>query len=301
MDQWRPFVVVLVVALAGCTPAPEPPPSAEAPEEAASADLGALHEALSFHAAFDGGTDAAFARGDGAIYTAPSYDTLDEAAPGLGNPDVGLAEGAGRFGDALEFGAKNGHAIFYPAEGNVAFDPTDWSGTISLWLKLDPGEDLEPGYCDPFQITDSGYNDAAVWVDFTKENPRQFRLGVFGDLHEWNPDEVSTDDHPAFAERLVVVEEPPFSREGWTHVVLTWSGLGSEDGGRATLYLDGTPVADPREGITEAFTWDDPGSIRLGLSYVGLMDEVAAFDRELAADEVAALHGLEGGVADLHP
>lgn len=297
MGHWRSSVV-LVAVLAACTPAAEaPPPPAAEPEEPTG--VAALGEALSFHASFDGGTDAAFARGDGTLFTAPSYDALDEAAPGIGNPDVRLVEGAGLFGDALEFAAKNRHAIYYPGEGNVSRGAEGWSGAISLWLKLDPASDLEPGYCDPFQITDAAYNDAAVWVDFSKENPRMFRLGVFGDLHEWNPEEGSGEDFAPFAERLVVMEEPPFSREAWTHVVATWSGLGSGEG-RATLYVDGRPVADPREGITEGFTWDDPGAIRLGLSYVGLMDEVAVFDRELTADEVAALHSLEGGVADLH-
>jgi len=41
--------------------------------------------------------------------------------------------------------------------------------------------------------------------------------------------------------------------------------------------------------------------VRLGLSYVGLYDDLALFDRALTSEEVAALHGLEGGVAELHP
>jgi hypothetical protein len=291
---------VLVGLLAGCAPSSEPPPASDESKGTVSPVATSLRDALSFHASFDNGPDADLARGDRGIYTAPSYDALDEANPGIGNPDVQLAEGVGRFGGALDFTAKNRHAIFYSAEGNVAYDPKGWSGTISLWLKLDPAEDLEPGYCDPFQITDSGYNDAAVWVDFTKENPRQLRLGVFGDLHDWNPEEVSPDDFPAFGMRLVVVDPPPFSRESWTHVVVTYSDLGSEGGGSATLYLDGTPVPDTRDGIAEAFTWDSPGSIRLGLSYVGLLDELALFDRDLTAEEVAALHALEQGVAELH-
>ena len=44
-------------------------------------------------------------------------------------------------------------------------------------LKLDPETDLEPGFCDPLQITDKAYNDSAVWVDFPKDDiPRHFRL-----------------------------------------------------------------------------------------------------------------------------
>ncbi len=298
------FSLALNAALAGllvgCTPSPETPSGSRDSEAPAASSRTSLHEALSFHASFDNGPDADFARGDGAIYTAPSYDALEDARPGIGNPDVQLVEGVGRFGGALDFTTKNGHAIFYTAADNVAYDPADWSGTASFWLKLDPSVDLEPGYCDPIQLTDSGYNDAAVWVDFTKENPRQFRLGVFGDLHAWNPDEQPPDEFPAFGSRLIVSNSPPFSRDAWTHIVITFSGLGSGAGG-ARLYLDGAPLPEVREDIAEPFTWDSPGSIRLGLSYVGLYDELALFDRALTSEEVAMLHALEGGVAELHP
>ena len=298
------FSLVLNATLAGllvgCTPSPETPSDSRDSEAPAASGRTSLRDALSFHASFDNGPDADFARGDGAIYTAPSYDALEDARPGIGNPDVQLVEGVGRFGGALDFTKKNGHAIFYSAADNVAYDPADWSGTASFWLKLDPSVDLEPGFCDPIQLTDSGYNDAAVWVDFTKENPRQFRLGVFGDLHAWNPDERPPDEFPAFGSRLVVSDSPPFSRDAWTHIVITFSGLGSE-AGRARLYLDGAPLPEVREGIAEPFTWDSPGSIRLGLRYVGLYDELALFDRALTNEEVAMLHALEGGVAELHP
>ncbi len=44
-------------------------------------------------------------------------------------------------------------------------------GTVSFWLNLSPEKDLEPGFCDPIQITDTTYDDAALWVDFSAENP----------------------------------------------------------------------------------------------------------------------------------
>jgi len=298
------FSLALNAALAGllvsCTPSPETPSNSRDSEAPAASSRTSLQDALSFHASFDKGPDADFARGDEAIYTAPSYDALEDAKPGIGTPDVQLVESVGQFGGALDFTKKNGHAIFYSAADNVAYDPADWSGTASFWLKLDPSVDLEPGYCDPIQLTDSRYNDAAVWVDFTKENPRQFRLGVFGDLHAWNPDEQPPDEFPAFGSRLIVSDSPPFSRDAWTHIVITFSGLGS-GAGRARLYLDGAPLPEVREDIAEPFTWDSPGSIRLGLSYVGLYDDLALFDRALTSDEVAALHALEEGVSELHP
>ena len=108
---------------------------------------------------------------------------------------------------------------------------------MSFSLSLDPETDLEPGFCDPIQITDAAYNDAAIWVDFTAESPRQFRLGVFGDLDAWNPDGLSPDEHPGFLDRLEIVDEPPFDSGRWTHVVITYSGL-NQAGGVANLYLD---------------------------------------------------------------
>ena len=82
--------------------------------------------------------------------------------------------------------------------------------------------------------------------------------------------------------------------------MITFSGLGS-DAGHARLYLDGVALRDVREGIAEPFTWDSArGAIRLGVNYVGLLDEVSLFSRALTDEEVRALHVLEGGVAALH-
>ncbi len=259
----------------------------------------ALAGALTFHASFDNGLDADRAAADPVLYTAPSYDEQDQAQPGLGNPAVMLAEGAGRFGHALRFTERNQHAIFYRADGNIGYSPESWSGTVSFWLSLDPATDLEPGFCDPIQITDAAYNDAAIWVDFTGENPRQFRLGVFGDLDVWNPDGLGPNDNPAFTNRLTVVDEPPFAGDRWTHVTITYAGLG-QPGGAATLYLDGERVPGGADDVGEPFTWDiELGAIRLGVNYVGLFDELALFGRPLDDDEVRALHALDGGVAAL--
>ena len=291
---------LLVLCLAGCGGggAPEPAVS-EAPAEEPAGSAVALADALTFHASFDNGLDADRAAADPALYTALSYDEQDQAEPGLGNPAVMLAEGAGRFGHALRFTERNQHAIFYRADGNIGYSPEGWSGTVSFWLSLDPATDLEPGFCDPIQITDAAYNDAAIWVDFTAENPRQFRLGVFGDLNVWNPDGLGPNDNPAFTDRLAVVDEPPFAGDRWTHVAITYADLG-QPGGTATLYLDGERVPGGADDIDEPFTWDvELGAIRLGVNYVGLFDELSLFDRPLTADEVRTLHALDGGVAAL--
>ena len=297
--------VCLLVGLAlvcfagvGCSPGEVEPvdpvePDTEAPDTA-------LAEALTFHASFDTGADADFGAGDRSIYSAPAYDERDEPTPGLEVPDVEIVPGAGRFGNALRFNKTNKQALFYKAQDNVAYSTTDMAGTVSFWLSVDPAVDIEPVYCDPIQITDVNYNDAAVWVDFTNQNPKQFRMGVFGDLAVWNPEGLPAGENPDFENRLVAVNELPFGSGQWTHVVITYSGLNSPDGGIAKLYLNGQ-LQGSREGIVESFTWDvERAVIKLGLNYVGLYDDIAVFRRALNDEEVAALHQLETGAAALH-
>jgi hypothetical protein len=261
-----------------------------------------LSRALTFHAAFDQGADARHGLGDKRIYTAESYRKLDTARPGLHHPDVRIAAGKGRHGSALEFRTKNTAAIYYQAEKNLDYRSRDWSGTVSFWLSLDPQQDLAPGYCDPIQITDTEYNDAALWVDFSRdERPRHFRLGVFGDLLAWNPNKLSPEKNPDFNRRLVTLTTPPFGSGKWTHVVFTFSGLNGQEGGQAKLYLDGQ-LRGTAESIREPFTWDlSRATIRLGMNYTGLYDDLSLFSRALNDQEVQVLHGLAGGVAALRP
>ena len=290
------LAALLVLVAAAC----QPEDVAEEVAATVADEPSPLKASVTLHASFDHGADADFASGDALLYTAPSYDAQGEAEPGIGNPDVAIAAGAGRFGDALEFKAKNTHAIFYKADQNVAHSATNWSGTVSFWLSLDPAVDLAPGFCDPIQVTDSAYNDAAVWVDFTRDTPRQFRLGIFGDLDVWNPENLSANDFPFFLERVIAVDGPPFAKGEWTHVVITFSGLGGSSG-TANLYLNGEAEAKTMTGVEEPFTWDmSRGAVRLGVNYVGLFDELALFDRALTAEEVRTLYELPGGVASLH-
>ena len=50
----------------------------------------------------------------------------------------------------------------------------------------------------------------------------------------------------------------------------------------------------------QAFTWDlSKATIRLGLGYVGLLDELAIFNRALSAGEVRMLFELPAGLSGL--
>ena len=256
-----------------------------------------LKEALTMCATFDQGYDADLSLGNSQIYTAPAYNQLDQAQAGMHTQAVTIAKGAGRFGDALHFQHKEKPSLFYQSANNFTYSESDWQGSISLWLSVDPEKELAPGYTDPIQITDSGYNDAAFWVDFSDKNPRSFRMGVYGDLKVWNPDNIGPDKFPGFTKRLLPATDRPFTADAWTHVAITFSGINSGSG-RADFYIDGKHQGS--RVIEEPFTWElDQAKIFLGLNYVGKMDEVALFKRALSAEEIRLLRELPEGLKTL--
>ncbi len=258
---------------------------------------GEMRNHVTFLSTFDESTSADIATGDGRIFTAENRRGLGDATPGLRDPDVVLARGRGLVGGALEFKKKKRLVIFYKAEKNIAYSATAWSGSLSFWLQLDPARDLDPGFCDPIQITDSAYNDAAIWVDFTKDDPRDFRLGIIGDLMSWNPESTPPDQNPEFERRLITVTHPPFARDKWTHVLINFLGLNS-DRGKSEFYIDG--ILRGSLDVKDPFTWNEGKTrILLGLNYIGLLDELAIFDRPLSKDEVNSLYRAKGGIASI--
>ena len=147
-----------------------------------------LRDSLTFFASFDNGTDADFALGDPAVFTRVSKNP-EEIVKGLRTDFTSLAENEGRSGHGLRFTKREAPWIFYLADKNIQYVELSWSGTVSFWLKLDPDQDLAPGYTDPIQITPRGYNDARGCGSIsTRAHRDQFRLGAFPDLTVWNPD-----------------------------------------------------------------------------------------------------------------
>ena len=272
--------------------------------QAPPAEAGALREALTFHASFDGGHDAAFALGDPKLYTAPSWDDRASALPRL--PMAATTfwnEGGGRFGDALSMDNYEEMIFFFKADKNIAYRAENWSGTVSFWLRIDPDEDLKPGeWSDPIQITPRSWDDASLFVDFTREGPRQFRFAAFADTKVWNPDGENWWEMPDGAMPMISIADPPFSRDAWTHVVMTFDhfNTGANDG-VLTAYLNGQRVGE-LTGREQTLTWDPAQAlIQLGLQYVGDFDDLAFFNRALTDAEVKALFELDGGVASLFP
>ena len=266
----------------------------------AGPDLSSLAAALSFHASFDRSANADFGRGDLQIYRAQGG--LEQAESGLPSAAVHLAKKRGRLGGALAFTDKTTTRIFFKAEKNLRYRADNWNGTVSFWLNLDPDKDLKPGFCDPIQITDKTWNKAALWVDFSKDEiPRHFRYGAFADYAVWNPTNRKFEEIAPTERPWIVVERPPFGRGRWIHVVMTFSGFNrSGTGGVARLFLDAKLQGELKDR-PQVFTWDiSKTRILLGIAYIGLMDDLALFDRALSPQEVKALHHLPRGVAELY-
>lgn len=263
-------------------------------EEQESLPADGLKAALTFYASFDSGVHADFSVGDSLMYTVANRNELDSSKVGLHKPDISRQEGQGKYGAALQFTEKSKGYIYYSSAGNIAYSKEHWKGAISFWLSLDPATDLEPGFCDPIQITDVSYNDASIWVDFTKENPRDFRLGVIGDRDVWNPQGLEDED-PLFLPQLIPVSQPPFAKGEWTHILINFSGLNTAKG-EASLYINGQ-LQGTRSDITDPFTWElGRSNIFLGLSYIGFMDDLSIYNRALNDSEIGALYSLENGV-----
>ncbi len=258
-----------------------------------------LKEALTFYASFDQGTTADFAMGDPDIYTAKasyvnSGRNLEGIRKGIKNTDHRIVEGKGWLGSALEFGRKSDTVVYYQGQDNIAYHLEKWSGTISFWLSVEPSKDLD-GYTDPVQITDTNFNDASIWVDFTDEDPKDFRLGVFGDKNAWTLDTLNSSVKSVFEKRLVSIKANAFTRGNWTHVLISFQDLGTVNS-LASLYLNGQKVGTIK-GIDDPFTWErEKSKIFLGLNFSGLMDELAIFNKPFTDKQVLELYELKEGI-----
>lgn len=303
--EWRVYDRVDFFRQIGAVPGGgDDAPAAEAPAAEKLDDLEPLRQALAFHSSFDAGADADFARGDRRIHTMTRGKPL-EATPGLSAEHVTIEESGGRYGGALRFNRPNEQVVLYGDAENLGYDEEDWSGTVSLWMSLDPDEDLTPGlFCDPIQISDAyvtEWDDASLWLSFPRKPPWRLAFGAIPDLETWNPEDTKWSEMPPSDKPQVVVEDQPFRRETWTHVLFTFSGFnrGAEEG-VARLYLDGELQGEIRRSQTH--TWDPAkAAIQMGLNYVGRVDDLAVFDRALGAAEIEALFALPAGVVRLHP
>lgn len=259
----------------------------------------ALKKALTLHASFDASLNADFSKGEGGAVVRKGKALV----PCVPNEDVTLVATGGKFGGCVHFPKKGATRPQYSGVNVLGYNDKSWSATVSVWLRLTPDEDLEPGYCDPVQITGDDSKKGYIFLEFSKdETPRFFRYAVRPLFHIWNPTNVQWADIPFEKRPMVQVARPPFTRDTWTHVVFTVENVNSKDPlakPSGALYLNGK-LHGRIEGWDLAFAWD-PASVAvvLGAAYVGHQDDLAAFDRALTAAEVVQLFELPGGVASL--
>ena len=259
----------------------------------------ALARALTFHASFDTGLDADFSRGEKTCYVR----TKTGLVPAALNDDVKLVPSAGQFGGALHFPKKGNTRPIYKDGGVLGYNATSWSATVSVWLRLDPDKDLEPGYCDPIQIVGDDGKKGFIFLEWSKdETPRFFRFAIRPLQQIWDPQNVGWGALPFEQRPMVQVARAPFTRDTWTHAAFTLdkiNGKSAKPTGR--LWLNGK-LQGAIENWDLTFDWKgDAANLVLGAAFVGHLDDLAVFDRALTDAEVQQLMALKNGVRDIRP
>lgn len=257
-----------------------------------------LSTALTMHASFDKEIHADFSKGDRFGYVRKGKENVKAES----NEEVKIAQGAGKFGGSLWFPKKGNFRPQFNNSKVLDYNEKNWSSTISVWLKLDPNRDLEPGYCDPVQIVGNDTKKGFIFLEWSKdESPRYFRYAIRPLFNIWNPTNVQWADIPFNKRPMVQVEKAPFSRNEWTHVVFTVENINDKSKKpKGQLFINGK-----LQGSIE--NWDltlgwDPAQVLLvlGASYVGHMDDLGVFNRALNETEVKHLFELKKGISELY-
>jgi hypothetical protein len=191
--------------------------------------------------------------------------------------------------------------VFFQGENNLGYRTNGWHGAVSLWLRLDPDKDLQPGYCDPLQFVAQGWDEGNMFIEFSKDHtPRHFRYAILPVKKTWNAANRGWEEIPDKDRPMVPVYRPPFTHDGWTHVVFCFGNINSgKNNGWGRLYVDGKDHG-AFANWSIPFNWDESKSaLTLGLSYIGWIDDVAVFNRPLTGAEVRTIHGLKDGVSSL--
>lgn len=264
-------------------------------------DTDSISDSITFFSSFDNGLNADFSMGDPSFYIAPSWTNRNNFEPFDGQTDhVAIHEHEGRYRHALRI--ENGYTpvYFYKGEHNIHYKEEQWSGSVSFWLRLDPESDLAPGYSDPIQITTRSWNDGAIYVDFTNEQPRRFRFALFPDRVVWDPEEREWEEVPVDEWPMVVVEDMPFSSDGWTFIALSFRNYNTgKPNAVIDCYIQGEYVGS-LENIEQTITWNPKEiAIWLGYNFRGYFDELAIYNRNLNHDEIKYIYELEEGLQSL--
>jgi hypothetical protein len=142
-----------------------------------------------------------------------------------------------------------------------------------------------------------------MFVEFSKDHtPRHFRFAIMAVTKFWNPNNRKWEEIPDKERPMVPVYQPPFRRDRWTHVLVTFANINSgQKDGRGTLYLDGKKQGS-FDGWNNTFNWDvSKSALTVGLAYTGFIDDLAVFNRELTDAEAQLVFSLRDGIRELHP
>lgn len=260
-----------------------------------------IAESITFYASFDNGIEADYSAGDSLLYFASSWSNRIQPQRFDGQKGhLDIAHNMGRYQHALRI--KNGYnpVYFYRGEQNMPYNTQNWNGAVSFWLKLDPNEDLAPGYSDPIQITTRSWNDGALYVDFTNEEPRRFRFAFFPDRSVWDPQNREWEEVPVEEWPMVVAEGLPFSRDNWTFIAFSFRNFNTGNPDSVVdCYINGQ-YAGSLTDIEQTITWQpDEIAIWLGYNYRGLFDELTIFNRNLTHEEIESIFMLESGISSI--
>jgi formylglycine-generating enzyme required for sulfatase activity len=263
-----------------------------APCQAGDGNEAALRKAVTLYASFDEAVKADAGGGQLTLDTRFNHETEKGKfvfTRGFNEKLFRVARGRGVSGAALEATdvlPRNGR-IFFPAKGNLAFKKGGWGGSVSVWVNTDPNKLLKTTFCDPVQITQKGATNGGIWFDFNNARPRDLRMGVFPAVPEGQKPISEADP----AAPMVRVPGIGFKQGDWHHVTLTWSSFDSgKKDAKAVLYIDAKRIGEV-SGRALAMDWEiDKAGIYVAVNYIGLLDELALFDRPLTPAEVTLLH-----------
>ena len=269
------------------------------PLTAIAQDTSSLKQALTFHASFDKGFDADFSRGDKAALSRTKQGTV----PLVANEELKLVPDGGRFGGGLHFTKKGSTQPRFKDAGVLNYNATNWSASVSVWLKLDPDKDLEPGYCDPVQIVGDDTKKGFIFMEWSKDDaPRHFRFAIRPKIELWNPTGLDWAQMTDAQRPAVNLPRAPFSREAWTHAVFSFANLNDKTKKPVGKLWLNAKLMGTIENWDLTLGWNsDAVQLVLGAAYVGHLDDLAVFNRALTDAEVTLLHGLKTGVRELHP
>jgi hypothetical protein len=267
-------------------------------QKGADADL---FKAVTLYASYDESLEADFAGGERMLSTRsnhPSEKGKFVFAKGFDGKVFRIAKSKGVAGGCLhatDVLPDNGR-VFYPAPKNLAYQKGGWGGAVSVWIDTDPNKLLKTPFCDPIQITQRGALNGGIWFDFNNAKPRDLRLGVFPAVPEGQKPMTESDPNAP----MVRVPKIDFKAGTWHHVVLNWKNFdtGKPDA-HAALYIDGKHIGDVKDRAI-AMGWElDKAGIYVAVSYIGLLDELAVFNRPLTTAEIATLHSKPGCLSSL--